>query len=182
MGNQLIRFRTPVWDVIESEVTSAGVGVMGKRRRLFSALSIGCAVLAASPSWATMVQPGFGNLTINQGQGFKPVAAAVNANVGDSVMVGPGGSATIVYDDGCKVDVRPGAVLTVAPLSPCAAGSNAQNPNCPPGSPGYPDCGQPDWVGVTIAAILAGVGFGVAAYEASKSNGTTTPVAAPASP
>jgi hypothetical protein len=28
---------------------------------------------------------------------------------------------------------------------------------------------------VTIAVILAGVGFGVAAWEASKSNGTTTP-------
>jgi hypothetical protein len=156
------------------------VGVMGKRRRrpVFCALSIGCAVLAASPAWAAVVQPGSGNLTINQGQGFKPVTSASNANVGDSVMVGPGGSATIVYEDGCKIDVRPGAVVTIAPLSPCAAGSNAQNPNCPPGSPGYPDCGQPDWVGVTIAAILAGVGFGVAAYEASKSNGTTTAVGA----
>jgi len=153
---------------------------MGKRRRrpVFCALSIGCAVLAASPSWAAVVQPGFGNLTINQGQGFKSVTSASNAHVGDSVMVGPGGSATIVYEDGCKIDVRPGAVVTIAPLSPCAAGSNAYNPNCPPGSPGYPDCGQPDWGGVTIAAILAGVGFGVAAYEASKSNGTTTAVGA----
>ena len=154
---------------------------MGKRRPLFSAVAIGCAVLVASPSWAAVVQPGLGNLTINQGQGFKPVTTAVNANVGDSVMVGPGGSATVVYEDGCKVDVRPGAVTTIAPLSPCASGSYAQNPNCPPGSPGYPDCGQPDWVGVAIAGVLAGVGFGIAAYEASKNNGTAAPVT-PASP
>jgi hypothetical protein len=139
-------------------------------------MAIGCAVLTASPSWAAVVQPGVGDLTINHGQGFKPLTGAANANVGDSVMVGPGGSATIVYDDGCKVDVRPGAVMAIAPLSPCAAGSNAQNPNCPPGSPGYPYCGQPDWVGPTIAAILAALGIGIAAWRASEGNGTTTPI------
>jgi hypothetical protein len=158
------------------------MGVMGKRRRPFvSAIAVGCAVLVATPSWAAIVEPGLGDLTINRGQGFKPVTNRANANVGDSVMVGPGGAATVVYEDGCKVDVRPGAVTTIAPLSPCASGSYAQNPNCPPGSPGYPDCGQPDWVGVAIAGVLAGVGFGIAAYEASKNNGTTTPVT-PASP
>jgi hypothetical protein len=149
---------------------------MGKRKRcpLFSALSFGCAVLVASPSWAAVVEPGYGDLTINQGQGFKPVTSRVSANVGDSVMVGPGGAATVVYEDGCKVDVRPGAVMTIAPLSPCASGSYAQNPNCPPDANGQPDCG-PDWVGATIGALLAGAGFGAAAYEASKSNGNTTP-------
>jgi uncharacterized membrane protein YedE/YeeE len=137
---------------------------MGKRRRLFSALSIGCAVLAASPSWAAVVEPGVGDLTINQGQGFKPVASRTDANVGDAVMVGPGSSATVVYEDGCKVAVRPGAVTTIAPLSPCASGSNAANDD--------------SW-GWIIGATLFGIGIGVAAYEASKSNGTTT---APASP
>jgi hypothetical protein len=135
---------------------------MGKRRPLFSALSIGCAVLVASPSWAAVVEPGYGDLTINQGQGFKPVTSRSDANVGDSVMVGPGGSATIVYDDGCKVQVRPGAVTSIAPLSPCAAGSNAA---------------VDDW-GWIIGVTLLGIGIGIAAYEASKSNGTTTPVSA----
>jgi hypothetical protein len=167
---------------------------MGKRRRpLFCAMAIGCAVLTASPSWAAVVQPGLGNLTINQGQGFKPVTSGATANVGDSVMVGPGGSATIVYEDGCKVDVRPGAVLTVAPISPCASGSNAQiAPDCKrwpdgqwywigPNGERHP-CEPPnDWVGPTIAAILAGAGFGIAAWRASEGNGTTTPIQ-PASP
>jgi hypothetical protein len=58
---------------------------MGERRRLFSALSIGCAVLVATPSWAAVVEPGYGDLTINQGQGFKPVTSGTNANVGDAV-------------------------------------------------------------------------------------------------
>jgi hypothetical protein len=138
-----------------------------KRRRLFSALTIGCALLAASPSWAAVVEPGYGDLTINQGQGFKPVASRTDANVGDAVMVGPGGSATVVYEDGCKVNVKPGAVTTIAPLSPCASGSNAQN--------------HDDTWGWIIGATLFGIGIGIAAYEASKSNGTTTAVG-PASP
>ena len=158
---------------------------MGKRRRLFSALSIGCAVLAASPSWAAVVQPGYGNLTINQGQGFKPVTTATNANVGDSVMVGPGGGATVVYEDGCKVDVRPGAVTTIAPLSPCASGSNAQTTDCRQWPDGqwyrigpngqHIPCEPPNDWGVWIGVGLLGIGGGIAAYEATKSNGTTTP-------
>ena len=59
-------------------------------RRLFSALAIGCSALAASSAWAATVEPGYGDLTINQGQGFKPIQSGLNANVGDSVMVGSG--------------------------------------------------------------------------------------------
>jgi hypothetical protein len=147
---------------------------MGKRR-LFSALSIGCAVLVASPSWAAVIEPGSGNLTINQGQGFKPITGRANGNVGDSVMVGPGGTATIVYDDGCRVKVRPGAVATIAPLSPCASGSNAADMGVPPAAPppvGYQETDTWGWI---IGGTLFAVGIGVAAYEASKSNGTTQP-------
>ena len=99
---------------------------MVKRSRFFSALCIGCTLLISGQSWAAIIEPGSGDLTINHGQGFKPVTSRASANVGDSVMVGPGGSATVVYDDGCKVNVQPGAVTAIAPLSPCASGSNAQ--------------------------------------------------------
>jgi hypothetical protein len=96
-----------------------------RKRPLVTALSIGCAVLVASPSWAATIEPGYGELTINQGQGFTPVTSRASANIGDSVMVGAAGNATIVYDDGCRVPVQPGAVATIAPLSPCASGSYA---------------------------------------------------------
>src|SRR5690242_712532 len=98
---------------------------MAKRSRLFTALCIGCTMLLSVQSWAAVIEPGLGDLTINQGHGFKSVTGRATANVGDSVMVGPGGSATVVYDDGCKVNVQPGAVVNIAPLSPCAAGSYA---------------------------------------------------------
>jgi hypothetical protein len=100
---------------------------MGTRRHLHRALCIGCTLLMSGPSWAATVEPGYGDLTINHGQGFKPLTSRTSASVGDSVMVGPGGAATIVYDDGCKVNVQPGAVTTIAPLSPRASGSNAQD-------------------------------------------------------
>jgi hypothetical protein len=151
---------------------------MGKRRgRLFSALAIGCAVLVASPSWAAMIEPGTGDLTLNQGQGFKPVERRAAANVGDSVMVGPGGSATLVYDDGCKVSVRPGAVATIAPLSPCASGSNAADMGLPPApavQPAYAP--QSNWWEAALGVALFGTGIGIAIYEATKHKGTTTAV------
>jgi hypothetical protein len=129
-------------------------------------LSIGCAVLAASPSWAAVIEPGVGDLSINQGQGFKPVTGHSSANVGDSVMVGPGGSATIVYDDGCRINVKPGAVASIAPLSPCASGSNAASD---------------DTWGWVIGGLLLATGLTIAGVRAAQGNGTTTPVH-PASP
>lgn len=123
------------------------------------------AMLLCTSSWAATVEPGQGTLTVNQGQGFQPINSRVDANVGDSVMVAPGGSATVVYDDGCKVDVQPGSVTTIAPISPCASGSYAQD-----GS---------NWTGALIMGAAAGTALGFGIYEASQSpNGN----GAPASP
>lgn len=140
--------------------------VMAKRSRLVSGLCIGCTILIASPSWAATVVPTTGDLSINQGQGFKPVRSGMNANVGDSLMVAPGGAATVVYEDGCKVNVQPGAVTTIAPLSPCASGSNAQNYpwECHPDQ--THDCGWTAGNWAFWALWLGGVGF--IAYEISQ--------------
>jgi hypothetical protein len=132
--------------------------LMGKRRHLLSAISIGCAVFVGSPCWAATVEPGQGDLSINRGEGFKPINSRVDANVGDLVMVGPGGAATIVYDDRCKVNVQPGAVVTIAPLSPCASG----------------------YLGPTIVGVLAAGALAAGIWKATQSNGTTTPT--PVSP
>jgi len=120
--------------------------------------------MLSTSSWAATVEPGQGNLSVNQGQGFQPINSRIDANVGDSVMVAPGGAATVVYDDGCKVDVQPGAVTTIAPVSPCASGSYAQSN---------------DWVAPTIMGVATLTALGIAGYAASQSpsgNG------APASP
>ena len=134
---------------------------MGKRP-VFGAFC--CAMLLSGSTWAATLEPGQGNLSINQGQGFQPVNSRIDANVGDSVMVSPDGAATIVYDDGCTVDVQPGAVTTIAPLSPCASGSNAQDST---------SRAQQQW----LAYLAAGgtLGFAAwAAYQATLSPSTAT--------
>lgn len=118
-----------------------------------------CALLLSSSSWAATLEPGQGNLLVNQGQGFQSVNGRIDTNVGDSVMVGAGGSATLVYSDGCKVNVQPGSVATVAPLSPCASGSNADA-----NSDNY-------WVVGGVVLGAAALGVGIAAL--SRHNTTT---------
>jgi hypothetical protein len=99
------------------------------RRSSLCVSAIGCALLLASAAGAATIEPVQGNLSLNQGQGFQPVNSRVNANVGDTVMVGPGGAAAVTYPDGCKVPVQPGTVTSIAPLSPCASGSRADDNN-----------------------------------------------------
>lgn len=124
--------------------------------------AFGLAMLLSSSSWAATIEPGQGSLTINQGSGFQPVNTKVDANIGDSVMVGPGGTATVVYDDGCKIAVQPGAVTTIAPISPCASGSYAQDSN---------------WTGALIMGAAAGTAVGFGIYEAVQSpNGNGAPL------
>jgi hypothetical protein len=90
---------------------------------------IGCSLLLVSASRAATIEPVQGNLSLNQGRGFQPINSRVDANVGDTVVVGPGGAAAVTYPDGCKVSVQPGAVTTIAPLSPCASGARADDNN-----------------------------------------------------
>jgi len=146
---------------------------MGKRPYRLRALCIGCTMLMSSPCWAVIIEPGQGDSLINQGHGFKPIKSQAKAKVGDTVMVRPGGAATVVYDDGCRVNVRPGAVTTIAPVSPCASGSNAQDGNdyCTPGH--EHDC-YGSWQDWLMFTLLAGMGAFIG-YEANAPGNPTPP-------
>jgi hypothetical protein len=134
-------------------------------RPLSAILSVGCSVLLVSSAWAATIEPGQGDLTINQGTGFQPVNSRVDAKVGDSVMVGPGGAATVTYSDGCQVAVQPGAVTEVAPLSPCASGSYAQDQGG--------NSILPVVVGVGAAAALGFGAYGI--YKVDHSSNPASP-------
>jgi hypothetical protein len=135
--------------------------VMGTRtRRLSGALAAAVLSVVISSARAATIEPGQGNLSVNQGQGFRPVNNRIDANVGDAVMVSPGGSATIVYGDGCKVTAQPGAVLTITELSPCASGSFAQDNN-----------NNFNW---TTGAFLLGVA-GVSAFDIVQGTSGSSP-------
>jgi hypothetical protein len=138
--------------------------IMGKRP-LVGALCFGCAVLLTSSTWAATLEPGQGDLSVNQGQGFQPVNSRVETKVGDSVMVGAGGTATLTYDDGCTVTVQPGSVTTIAPLSPCASGSNAQTGDNTNSTGGL----------ILGAAALGALGLGVYGITQTGKAGTTAP-------
>jgi hypothetical protein len=114
--------------VLYSPTLRCGVDAMA-RPSFFCVSLIGGSLLLVSASWAATIEPVQGNLQLNRGQGFQPVNSRVDANVGDTVVVGPGGAAAVTYSDGCKVSVQPGAVTTIAPLSPCASGSMADDNN-----------------------------------------------------
>jgi len=93
-----------------------------------AALSSG--LLVASSCFAATVSPLQGEVWINHGQGYQRVNGQLEGKVGDAVMVGSQGRATITYADGCTVEVKPMAVETVGELSPCTSGASAQqNPN-----------------------------------------------------
>jgi hypothetical protein len=111
-------------------------------RTLLGSACFAVAFLGSATVWAATIEPGQGELSINQGQGFERVDSRIDAKVGDSVMVSPNGTAVVNYPDGCQVTVQPGSVVTIAPLSPCASGSQAQ-----------------DGSGFNIGALTMGVGF-----------------------
>jgi hypothetical protein len=118
-------------------------------------------------TWAADVQSVQGDLSINQGRGFQAVNGRIDANVGDSLIVGPNGSAMVSYPDGCQVSVQPGAVTTIGPLSPCAAGSFAQT---------YQDKPYQDWTPFIVAGVVAAAAATAGIlYLARQSNSTTKP-------
>lgn len=89
-------------------------------------LALAAIVCLGLPSQAATVQSVQGKVSINRGGGFQPVAASAQAGPGDVVTASPGGSAQVVYGDGCKVTVNPGAVVMIQELSPCVANAYAQ--------------------------------------------------------
>jgi hypothetical protein len=149
------------------------------RTALPFALTAGLSVLAATASFAAVIEPVAGtSVSINrQGQGFQTVTETSLAKPGDLVMVSLYGSANIFFPDGCKIVLQPGSVMAITALSPCASRANAQaTPDNLPFPPDVPPLGPEGALAFTGAAL--GV-TGFAAYEifhAHKSN------PAPASP
>ena len=81
--------------------------------------------LAASTSaYAATVNATQGQVLLNLGQGYRQVTGSSEAGPGAIVVANPGGSAQVVYPDGCPVTVTPGMVYTIEPQSPCGSGGS----------------------------------------------------------
>ena len=105
--------------------------------------------LGATAQAATLVE---GPVKVDNGNGYVAVDSGTPVQPGDSVMVKPGGSGHIVYDDGCRVAVEEGYIVFVEPQSPCVGEASA-------------DGGLPAGVGdyalfvLPAAAIIVGLVF-----------------------
>jgi len=132
-------------------------------RGFCAALCVGWSLLAATACSAATVQSIQGQVSVNEGQGFHQIDGTAELKPGDSVIVSPGGSASVSYPDGCNVGLHPGAVMVIAALSPCASGSYAQEQDWN-WQDKYKD--GPGWV---VGGLLLGAG-GVLAYEIFHSN------------
>lgn len=89
-----------------------------------SVVVLSAAVVAFGlPASAATVNPS-GQVSVNQGAGFHTVKGAAQVNPGDKVMVASGGSATVVYENGCSLTLDAG-VHVVPPVSACQAGAGS---------------------------------------------------------
>lgn len=77
-------------------------------------------VSSTGMAWSASLVSVDGPVSVNNGQGFKPITEAVVLRPGDVVMASPGGSAKLSYDDGCVVGINAGSVVPVRATSPCA--------------------------------------------------------------
>lgn len=106
---------------------------------------IGAAV--AWPAAAATVNYTGGEVFVDRGSGYMPLRNSMTVRPGDIVMAKVGGTADIVYEDGCRQAVDVGTIVTVGPSSPCAA-------NAPPSDTTVYVLGG--------LAVAAGVGVAIA--------------------
>jgi len=89
------------------------------RVRLYAFVAVAfCFVLTSAVSAATVTAV-TGKVSINRGDGFAQISSTTSAKPGDRVMAGFGGTADIVYDNGCRQKVEPGSLITVVGTPPC---------------------------------------------------------------
>ena len=84
-----------------------------------------------------------GTVLVNQGKGWHPVTGAVSLKTNDRVMISPNAQATLRFDKGCSIPVKPGQVLTIGSGNPCNVKAAAPE------------------LGLTPGLIAAGIAIGV---------------------
>lgn len=124
----------------------------------------------AGQAFAATVRATGGQVLINRGEGYKMVAGTVQGGPGDTIVANPGGSAQIVYPDGCVIDVLPGSVAVINAQSPCSSanttvttGSTTTTAATEPGSPSDGGGGGTGISGTALALGAVAVGGGVGA-------------------
>jgi hypothetical protein len=133
--------------------------------KAFCVLSVACAFGSIfgfdAPSNAATLASIHGAVQVNSGSGFHAVAGTAEVAPGASVMAASGASAEILYSDGCRIPVKPGAVAVVAPVSPCAQGQ--ADPDQVPGANDYTYY-------YVLGGVAAAAGLGVGIWALTQSH------------
>lgn len=84
--------------------------------------------MLVSSAQASLLTGIAGSVSLNTGEGFKPVTEATSVSPGDRVRTG-NGSAEIVYDNGCSVKIGAGQVVLVLTAAPTCSSENGSFPS-----------------------------------------------------
>ena len=139
-------------------------------KQLLSSLTVAACFSATAAQAATL--SGTQGVLVNRGGGFTPVTGPTEVQPGDSIMIQPGGSATVTYGDGCQAPVQSGVVVRVGNVSPCSqVTTNATEQTVPPNPPvensviSSPPTEEPGLLGGldTTSLVIGGVALGAGA-------------------
>ena len=135
------------------------------------AVLLAVAMMASTAGHAATLEA-TGQVSVNRGSGFLPVSGAAQVSPGDRVMVGPGASAQIVYDGGCREVIAAGSVGYVKGASlkdgpVCAASTSAAHAATGSGIGGF-TAGQ-------VVGAVAVVGVGAASIALLHKNSSASP-------
>ena len=82
--------------------------------------------MGLSGARSATLEPMSGIVSLNTGDGYKPIVWPLAVQPGDDIKVGPGSSALIIYSDVCSIKVEPDSLYVVSGESPCEPAKNAQ--------------------------------------------------------
>ncbi len=87
--------------------------------------SIACGVLA--PAGAATLTVLTGEVFLSNGQGYQAVSGQINVEPTDCLLINPGGSAEVTYDDGAIVKLGSGSTMCVGSSAADQTGQNASS-------------------------------------------------------
>lgn len=89
--------------------------------------AIACGVLASESAGAATLTVLTGEVFLSNGQGYQAVSGQINVQPTDCLLVNPGGSAEVTYDDGAIVKLGPGSTMCVGSSAADQAGQSASS-------------------------------------------------------
>lgn len=97
----------------------------------FSAMLATIIATCVAAAQVAEVRPARGEILVNTGVGFRAITKTMQLKPGDAALAGDQASGSLIYEDGCRVDVGPGSLVWVRARSPCSADAGPPPPRDP---------------------------------------------------